>query len=592
MLSTMRRLLVILFIILLHVATFGQQQHQHEKTTYVDSTGKFFINKDLPVYIRIATSPADDAKSHLLRSKQSKAYTNPMYLDTEGYNTIRSPWAVDPETKELIRPRQDVVFEVYADSRPPSIQADFKNAEHHRDEWGNFYGKGLRILFDARDAVSGIKNIYYSLNGEPFEIFQDSLGFADKEDGEYILKYYAVDNVGNATAIDSVQFSYDTTPAEPRLVLYGVQEGENILSEDSKLLLRSRDNLAGERAIYYSMDNKPFKAYKEPIEAAQLPEGEHSIKYYVVDNVGNVSKTKDGSMEHVAFDFVMDKSPPDVKIVPGNDFYKNDRTYVSASTKVKINANDEKGSVKWTRYNINRKDTLKQYTGSFTLEGEDGWYKIYAKARDFVGNLSDLISKAFYKDTKPPITNVEYVNVHFFARDTLFINKNTRIKLNARDADAGVKSTYYAIDQDAFSVYDQMIALKDEGSVKLRFYSTDRVNNKEREKQSVLYVDNLPPAIHVNFSVPPFDKVKRDGETIPVYPTNTRIFLGATDARSGTDEILYSVDGGSFKTYASGASLADKELFKQPAEYRIEIKARDMLGNEKRKTLKFITRKK
>jgi hypothetical protein len=36
-----------------------------------------------------------------------------MYLDAEGWNSLRTPSAVNPETKKLVNPLQDVVFELY-----------------------------------------------------------------------------------------------------------------------------------------------------------------------------------------------------------------------------------------------------------------------------------------------------------------------------------------------------------------------------------------------------------------------------------------------------------------------------------------------
>lgn len=571
--------------ILLH--SYAQEQPEHAKTTYIDSTGKFYINKALPVYLRLSTSPEDDAPSHLLKSKQSAAYTNPMYLDTEGYNTIRSPSAVNPETKEVVKPRQDIVFTVYADGIAPEVKADFQNAEYYQDKWGEFYGKGLRIIIKGRDAVSGIKTIFYSLNGQPYKSFKDSLDFSGREDGEYTLRYYAVDNVGNASEVDSVTFNYDTTPPKGRIVLYGVQEGENLLSKESQLLLRSRDNLSGERAIYYSMNDASFIKYTGPLNVGELPEGKHNIKYYVVDNVGNVSKTKDGSMKHVEFNFVMDKTPPEVDIMPVGGFYKGKRLYVSENTDIKVKVTDAKGRVEWTRYNINRKDTLKPYNGSFKLEGDEGWYKVYVRAKDFMDNQTQLVSKSFYKDTKAPVTGIDYVNNHFFARDTLFINKNTRIKLFAKDEHAGIKQIYYALNGSDFKKYSEPFAISESGAHNIAFYSEDRVNHKEQEKRSDLFVDNQPPVIHAHFSVQPFGKQSREGKNLKVYPTNTRIYLGATDRSCGTKQITYSINGSAFQDHASGSSLSTEKTFREPGFYKLEIKATDILDNQSAKTVRF-----
>ena len=52
-----------------------------------------------------------------------------MYLDTEGKNTFRSPSAVDTVTKEVVIPKEDIIYEVYADSKPPRTHLKFENSK-------------------------------------------------------------------------------------------------------------------------------------------------------------------------------------------------------------------------------------------------------------------------------------------------------------------------------------------------------------------------------------------------------------------------------------------------------------------------------
>ena len=89
--------LTFLFMISLTVI-YSQEPLKHEKRVYISPEGKFYIQRSLPIYLRLATSPEDNAPSFLLHSEKTVKYSNPMYLDSEGYNTIRSPWAVDPKT--------------------------------------------------------------------------------------------------------------------------------------------------------------------------------------------------------------------------------------------------------------------------------------------------------------------------------------------------------------------------------------------------------------------------------------------------------------------------------------------------------------
>ena len=67
------------------------------------------------------------------------------------------------------------------------------------------------------------------------------------------------------------------------------------------------------------------------------------------------------------------------------------------------------------------------------------------------------------------------------------------------------------------------------------------VNNQEENKTSRVYVDNTPPEIFINFSL---DNIGTE-ENLPVYPNYVRMFIGATDEKTGTKSIKYSIDGGS-----------------------------------------------
>ena len=119
---------IVAFLLMIYtINSFTQDKIIHDKKIYISPEGRIYIQKELPVYLRIATSPDDNAESFLLKSEETTKYSNPMYFDTEGYNTVRSPSAVDTVTKKVVYPMQDIIFEVYTDSKPPISKVDFGN---------------------------------------------------------------------------------------------------------------------------------------------------------------------------------------------------------------------------------------------------------------------------------------------------------------------------------------------------------------------------------------------------------------------------------------------------------------------------------
>ena len=77
-------------------------------------------------------------------------------------------------------------------------------------------------------------------------------------------------------------------------------------------------------------------------------------------------------------------------------------------------------------------------------------------------------------------------------------------------------------------------------SKEIAFSSVDMVNNQEEDKTSRAYVDNTPPEIFIDFSL---DNIGTE-DNLPVYPNYVRMFVGATDEKTGTKSIKYSIDGG------------------------------------------------
>jgi len=56
-------------------------------------------------------------------------------------------------------------------------------------------------------------------------------------------------------------------------------------------------------------------------------------------------------------------------------------------------------------------------------------------------------------------------------------------------------------------------------------------------------VDNQPPEIYWHFSIKPNSIIQVDTETLPVYPTNVRIYLGESDNLTARNTIQYSLNG-------------------------------------------------
>ena len=570
----------IFFIFPILILSQSTSKLDHQKRVYSNDKNTY-VQKSLPLYLKFSIEP--NGENYTLNSNVSKDYSNPMYLDSEGINYIRSKWAVDSESKKVVSPKQEILYEIYADGLAPKTKSIFKNAPSYSSK-KNYFGKGLFVELNAKDYGSGLENIYYTLSSDGFIEYSSSLQM-DKE-GEIDFFYYSSDNVGNSEKIRNKNFTVDLTPPLTEHSITGIVYQETILSPTSSFKITSIDNLSGVNNIFYTFDGSNNFNYSTLVKISNLKDGNHILKYWSTDNVEN-SELESAK----TFSFYLDKIAPVSKLDIVGDLFLGKYNYVSERTELKLSSNDNKAGVKNIHYRINGKER-NIYSGNFKLPNKQGLYNIKYDAIDNVENLSKNYYKTVFLDNNPPKTWIKYGSPQFFKNGELFISNKTKVILNSKDSESGVKNTLYSVDNEAMKDYSSFV-VESEGKHVINFYSTDNVNNAHDIRKSKCHVDNTPPEIFYNFSIEPSGTKNINGENLNIYPNYTRLYLGATDEKVGTDKILYSIGNGKLVSYSSGSSLDISELntFLKNKLYELNIQAIDKLGNKSEKTIKFFVGK-
>ncbi|MCT4647130.1 MAG: hypothetical protein N4A74_19230 [Carboxylicivirga sp.] len=578
----------IFLLLMLVISMQAQQQANHPKKMYRNEQGRLFANRHQPMYLMLSTSPGTQGDTQTLKSESTPKYANPFYFDSEGINTIRTPSQVDPETKKLVYPVADVVFEVYADGIAPITTCSFNNAQKYLRNDSLFFGGGLQVDLSAKDKTSGVANTYYSLNGEPFKLVEGLIDIPAEL--SYSLKYYSVDNVGNVEDIKEKHFTVDKTAPAVSWKLVGDVAGE-IVSARSKIQLLATDKTSGVKHIKYQLNNDPIKTYSQPIDLSTIENGNHDFKFWASDKVGNRS---DGSShtENIAgddmttFSFVIDYDPPEATASITVDEYKGDYLYVSERSRCKLDAKDNNMVIDRTMYGTNRVEIDKKYSEPFAFDTSKGLQSIYYESYDMVENKSKAKKLSVFMDTEAPSTGIDYKGPQFFNRDTLFISTSTEINLFSEDNASGIQKTISSIN-NANEQEVLKFKLPETGFHEITFFSVDNVNNHEAPKTSQVFVDTEGPEVFMNFSIKPTRQELVEGNTVNVYPPFVKLYIGATDKHCGTNSIFYSVDGGTKKNYNANGSPSSMELFKEERIYSVEVEATDKLGNSNIETLQF-----
>jgi len=209
------------------------------------------------------------------------------------------------------------------------------------------------------------------------------------------------------------------------------------------------------------------------------------------------------------------------------------------------------------------------FASDFKYPDVKGVHTVKYDATDNVQNLASNKYKTVYVDNAAPQSSIAYGSPQFFDRDTLFINKDTKVSLASRDYESGVKQIQYSLDGGGFQNYNQF-TIPGEGYHTIKFKTTDNVNNLESEKSSNVYVDNTPPVIYHNFSINSIGT--KNG--MKIYPNYTRLYLGATDDHVGTQTIKYSINGGPMTLYSSASTLDISErnrFLKKKVKYTVRV---------------------
>jgi hypothetical protein len=575
----MRILKLTLFISLFFSVSFilkAQEPLKHKMKIYKSPEGKLYANKSLPIYFRIASSPDDHAESFLLMpSADSKKYANPMYFDTEGYNTFRSPSKVDTVTKQIVYPLEDIIYEIYSDSKPPVTKFSFENHKYHKSDDVYYFGEKLMVEFSASDATSGVEATYYSINGSPYKEFKSDIEF--NEEKLYELKYYSVDHVGNAEEPKSIQIKIDITKPSTKLTA-DPDQYQDIISPRTKFTLDAVDENSKIKNTVFSLDSGTWYNYHAPVVISGLKEGEHTISYYSTDYVGNEELKKE-------YSFYLDKTAPMVvDELIGNTFIANGKEYSSGRSKIKLTAMDNKAGVKEIRYSINDGE-FQVYTQPFYLS-KSGKLKIQTFAIDNVNNqvINAILtnkSSISYVDLSGPTLGHKFVGANFVSKDTAYITKNTKISLAAKDDASGNNRIEYSIDNKDIVTYESPFLINDEGAHSITYSAYDNVDNSS-SNTFICVEDNTGPEIFFRFSILSDKSKTIDGKNYDIFPSHVVLFISSTDSSVGFDKMLYSINGQPNKAYTSLITGFQKDKL-----YHINVTSIDKLGNESQKSIDF-----
>lgn len=547
----------------------------HKSKVHVnEKNNSIYWPKNLPFFVRLSTSDDPNAPSYLLNElskKEGNEYVTQekpsINLDISGSQFLR--W-VDINTKDTL------FFRFVSDGEAPNTSLTLSNAPAYKNSGSiQFYGKGLSISIQAKDAFSGVEQTYVSLDESGYNAYFSMLNF--NQEKRVLLDYYSVDFTGNVEAPKRFDFTVDLTTPQSEFSLKGLYQAP-VYSPNVMITLSSKDALSGVKLISYQMDAKAKTEYGKPISMEGLDDGEHTLLFWAEDFVKNEEQPNKLS-------FYLDRTPPKSFIQAETDVYKSGNdTFVSSRTQFSLSATDNKSGVKLIEFSFD--EAVKLYESPFRLPGMEGAVTIRYRAMDNMENKASYSQTVYQSDLSAPQSSFSIKGKYYTQRNLYWIRKESELILTAKDNLSGVRKIGYSINKNTSQTeYKKPITFENDGRFDVLYSSIDNVSNQENDNQVSIIVDTEMPQILVNFSTSNIgSQANAKNEVLEVFPLGTSLYLAATDKSSGLASIQYKINDKALSNYTMPI------VFDTIGEYTVTIIATDNVDNKITKEIKLIAK--
>jgi hypothetical protein len=381
-----------------------------------------------------------------------------------------------------------------------------------------WYTAAVTLSLMVSDTLSGVNTGYYrvnggmsSLEGGSWQALAIGASFQLAADGVHQVDYYAEDDAGNTSTVQSASFQIDTVPPATAYLIEGNQ-GQNGWYT-SALTVRliptdgpgspteggtaSLEGGSGVGATYYQINNGPWQTGTQFQLTAN---GTYVLSFYSVDVAGNIETSYP---VQVRLDRVAPGAPTAVETSPGG------WSQVNRFSVQWANPTDLSG-IAGVYYRLNREPTapddgifspLTNRLDNLTVPAE-GVHRLYLWLRDGAGNADHrnyAVAPVLRYDATPPTT---VLRVQGVAGDGGWYRSPLALTLDAVDSHSGVAGTRYRLNAGEWITATALNLATADKHV-LEFASVDVAGNAEAVQRVTLRIDPDPPTAPLNLQAGP-----------------------------------------------------------------------------------------
>lgn len=148
------------------------------------------------------------------------------------------------------------------------------------------------ITLSSTDPGSGVDRILYSINGGDWQEYAGPFNLSGP-DGEYVVRYYGVDKLGNAEPSTKLELVLDNNPPETAISFgnptFTDEMGTWLTSKTLVTLDLVSASTYGQPKTFYAIDGGPWHRYNCPFHVTG-PDGPHLISYYSANASGTTEE--------------------------------------------------------------------------------------------------------------------------------------------------------------------------------------------------------------------------------------------------------------------------------------------------------------
>jgi Bacterial Ig-like domain len=360
------------------------------------------------------------------------------------------------------------------------------------------------------DAHSGVDEVEWVVDGGVPSSASPEGQFTISADGEHTIQTLVRDVAGNESGWKSHSVKIDAT-APDNLTDVSVD-----WAPAAHVEIKAADSVSGLDRVEWQIDGGPWQHGPSGTIVDFTGTGEYELGTRARDNAGNVSLVQ-------LDDVLVDATAPTNTTAPSAD--------VSDPYQVAVAGNDADSGVDAVEWQVDGLPVSSGDPGDLATVSGNGPHTLKTRVRDAAGNWSGWRTDAISIDATLG-DNVLPVDTTTAGSNTVWRKTPVTVTVQAVDAGSGVKLIEYRRPGvlTGETTTTATITIEDEGDNILETRVTDNADNQTTWRQQHFKVDRSLPV---------------DTIDIPAgWQQSNSFTLAATDAYSGVDEIVYTIDGG------------------------------------------------